>query len=553
MIRQDFHLLATPIRPILCVLTLLMFLAGSVAPALAMSSGRGGALPQPLPLFPPDNWWNLDISGWPVDSNSTNYISYINNGGIRRLHPDLGGDAGTTNDPNAIYGMPYAVVSGVTANDLKAVQFQYWDESDGVDLHTGISFPFYPIPPEAIAQARWVEGGDPANVDRRSSQDRHLLIVDYERNFLYELYNVFYDTAQGKWFAGSGAFFDMNTNTRRPDTWTSADAAGLAILPGLIRYDEVYDSTLTDIRHAFRVTVRATNGYVYPASHRAGSTSGALPMGARLRLKASVDVTQRTNDPNVQKIFRAMQKYGLIVADNGSDMYVSGTYDRRWNNDIINPAFRSLTANDFEVVELGYNPRTAEPAALNSVTVSPSSVAGGQSAIGAVTLTHPAPVNGAVVSLVSGNSAALVPGSVIVPASLSSTNFSVNTKTVSATTLGNITATYSGVNKSATVVVTASTSAALSSLALDPTSVIGGSSSVGTVTLNKITPNDVVVALISNKPTKARVPATVTVPAGTSSAIFDITTTATNKRITASISASLSGVVKNAALTMTRR
>ena len=164
---------------------------------------------------------------------------------------------------------------------------------------------------------------------------------------------MFYDTAQGKWFAGSGAFFDMNTNTRWTDTWTSADAAGLAILPGLIRYDEVYDSTHTDIRHAFRVTVRATNGYVYPASHRADSTSGALPMGARLRLKASIDVTQRSNDPNVQKIFRAMQKYGLIVADNGSDMYVSGTYDTRRNNGIINPAFRSLTANDFEVVELG--------------------------------------------------------------------------------------------------------------------------------------------------------------------------------------------------------
>ncbi len=553
MIRQYFQLLATPMRPILCMVTLLISVACSVAPALAMSSGRGGALPQPLPLFPPDNWWNLDISSWPVDFNSANYISYINNGGIRRLHPDLGGDAGTTNDPNAIYGMPYAVVSGVAANDLKAVQFRYWDESDGVDLHTGISFPFYPIPPEAIAQARWIEGGDPGNVDRRSSQDRHLLIVDHERNFLYELYNVFYDTAQGKWFAGSGAFFDMSTNNRRPDTWTSADAAGLAIFPGLIRYDEVYDSTLTDIRHAFRVTVRATNGYVYPASHRAGSTSGALPMGARLRLKASVDVTQRTNDPNVQKIFRAMQKYGLIVADNGSDMYVSGTYDTRWNNDTINPAFRNLTANDFEVVELGYNPLAATPAALNSVTVSPSSVAGGQSAIGTVTLTRPAPLNGAVVSLASANSAALVPSSVTVPANLSSMNFSVNTKTVSATTLGNITATYSGVNKSTTLTVTASAPVALSSLALDPTSVIGGSTSVGTVTLNKITPSDVVVALISNKPTKARVPATVTVPAGASSAIFNITTTATNKRIIASISASLRGVVKSATLTMTRR
>ena len=111
----------------------------------------------------------------------------------------------------------------------------------------------------------------------------------------------------------------MNTNSRRPDGWTSADAAGLAILPGLVRYDEVYDPN-AEIRHALRVTVRATNGYLYPASHRAGSTAGALPMGARLRLKASVDITQRTSDPNVQKIFRAMQKYGLIVADNGSDM-----------------------------------------------------------------------------------------------------------------------------------------------------------------------------------------------------------------------------------------
>jgi hypothetical protein len=172
----------------------------------------------------------------------------------------------------------------------------------------------------------------------------------------------------------------MNTNNRRPDTWTSAEAAGLAVLPGLIRYDEVYDPTLAEIRHAFRVTVRATNGYVYPASHRAGSTAGALPMGARLRLKASVDVTQRTTDPTIQKIFRAMQRYGLIVADNGSDMYVTGTHDTRWNNDILNPAFRNLTASDFEVIELGYNPAIAAPASLASVSIKPSSITAGQPA-----------------------------------------------------------------------------------------------------------------------------------------------------------------------------
>ena len=177
-----------------------------------------------------------------------------------------------------------------------------------------------------------------------------VLIVDKDRRGLYELYNVFYDGAQ--WRAGSGAYFDLQANGRRPDGWTSADAAGLAILPGLVRYDEVFGGG--EILHAFRVTVRSTNGYVYPASHRAGSTSGALPMGARLRLKAGRDLSTFT--PEVQKIFRAMKRYGLIVADNGSDLYVSGSYDTRWDNGVLNPAFSALTASDFEVVQLGYTP-----------------------------------------------------------------------------------------------------------------------------------------------------------------------------------------------------
>jgi hypothetical protein len=172
---------------------------------------------------------------------------------------------------------------------------------------------------------------------------------------------VFYDGAT--WHAGSGAYFDLNANGRRPDGWTSADAAGLAILPGLVRYDEAFGTA--EIRHAFRVTVRSTNGYVYPASHRAGSTTGALPMGARLRLKASKSLTSYT--PEVQRIFRAMQKYGLIVADNGSDMYVSGTFDTRWNNDVLNPAFHSLNAADFEVVKLGYRPTVAPPTNLKII------------------------------------------------------------------------------------------------------------------------------------------------------------------------------------------
>jgi hypothetical protein len=450
--------------------------------------------------------------------------------------------------------MPYAVVTGIASGDLRSVQFQYWDESDGVNLSTGASFPFYPIPPEAITQARWIEGGDPGNVDRRSSQDRHLLIVDGDRNYLYELYNVFYNTTQGKWFAGSGAFFDMNTNNRRPDGWTSADAAGLAILPGLVRYDEAYDPTITEIRHAFRVTVRATNGYVYPASHRAGSTSGALPMGARLRLKANVDVTQRTSDPNIQKIFRAMQKYGLIVADNGSDMYITGTYDTRWNNDILNPAFSNLTASDFEVIQLGYNPPPQGQPSLNSLAINPSTVTGGQAAIGTVSLTAPAPAGGALVSLANANPAASLPTSVTVPANLSSASFTINTTAVSTTTAGNITVTYAGVSKSAMLTVNPSAPAALSSLTLNPASVVGGSSSTATVSLTKAAPSGgAVVVLSSSNVAWASVPPSVTVPAGASTATFSIGTNTTNKKNFVTITASYGGTSKSATLRIIRR
>jgi hypothetical protein len=164
-------------------MTLVIFLLSSVVPAAAaMSAIQGGALPQPLPLFPADNWWNLDISSWPLDANSANYITFINNGGTRRLHPDFGGNAGTD---NSIYGMPYAVVTNVIDADLKAVQFQYSSESDGVNHTTNTSFPFYPIPPAAITDAHWIEGGNPGNIDERSFADRHLLIVDRDRNYLY--------------------------------------------------------------------------------------------------------------------------------------------------------------------------------------------------------------------------------------------------------------------------------------------------------------------------------------------------------------------------------
>lgn len=313
---------------------------------------QGGAIPVPLPLFPSNNWWNIDITNAPVDPNSSTYINFI--GPTQGMHPDFGGDAGDGD----IYGIPYIIVEG-TQPKLAVTFVEFGYQSDGVDHDTDESFPFYPIPSEAITMNGWIEGGQPGNVDQGG--DRHMLIVDKTNNTLYELYHSYYNGTE--WEAGSGAFFDMNTNNRRPEGWTSADASGMAILPGLVRTDEVFGPD--EIRHAFRMTVRATNGYVWPASHVAGSTTNAPPMGTRLRLKASKNITGFA--PEIQKIFRAMKKYGLIVADNGSDMYVSGVYDTQWDNDVLNPAFDALKASDFEVVQLGWHPSITLVLTLPSV------------------------------------------------------------------------------------------------------------------------------------------------------------------------------------------
>lgn len=290
-------------------------------------------------VFPASNWWNADISGAPIDARSAQLIDWIsgrsatNTTAVRRLHPDFGPPP---------YGFPYIVVSG----DQPRVPLAFVDYGDESD--SGVpGLPGYPIPSEARTTANYIEGGVAGG---GSSGDRHMLIVDRDRWLLYESFATTWNAAQSRWEAGSGAIFNLATNDRRPEGWTSADAAGLAIFPGLIRYDEV--AAAGEITHAFRVTTRATNGYVWPASHAAGSNASAPPMGARLRLKATKDISGFA--PEVQKIFRAMKRYGLIVADNGSDMYISGTMDARWNNDVLNPAFRALTADDFEVVQLGW-------------------------------------------------------------------------------------------------------------------------------------------------------------------------------------------------------
>lgn len=306
----------------------------AVSPLLASTArAQGptirGALPPPLPLLPSDNWWNTDISQAPVDPNSQNFINFV----------------GTTKKPRPDWSVPYVVVPGT--QPLVPVVFDYDDESDyGAPGRP----PGYPIPSEAITQPGWIEGGDPGN--QATDGDRHLLIVDRDNKILYELYALTFSTQHNRWEAGSGAIFPMTTNHRRPNGWTSADAAGLAVLPGLMRYDEVFGTE--PIKHALRVTVRSTNGYVYPASHRAGSTSGALPMGARLRLKADVNISGYS--PQLQRIFQALKTYGLIVADNGSDMFITTTDDPRWPTSAFLSGFGTLNASMFEVVQLGWVP-----------------------------------------------------------------------------------------------------------------------------------------------------------------------------------------------------
>ena len=513
---------------------------------------EGATPPAPLPLFPSDNWWNADISAAPVDSGSASYIAFINNGGTRRLHPDFGGEA----SPGSVdvYGMPYAIVNG--SQPKQAVTFDYWDESDGVDMATGQGIPFYPIPSQAATQQHWVEGGAAGNVDQRTQGDRHLFVIDCTNRYLYELYNVYFNSSQAKWYAGSGAFFDLNANNRRPDGWTSADAAGLAIFPGLVRYDEAWNGAIADIGHAFRVTVRATNGYVYPASHRAGSTAGAPPMGARLRLKTSVnglDPALRTSDPNVRKIFRAMQKYGLIVADNGSDMYISGTFDTRWNNDVLNPAFSTLSASDFDVVQLGWKP-TAAGVAVAAVSASPSSVVGGGGATGTVSLSASAPAGGASVLLSSASSAVTIPAAVTVAQGMTSATFGIATSAVTMPTSTTISASYGGLTKATTFTVTPASAPALASVALTSTSIVGGTSTTGRATLTAPAGSGgAVVTLRSSNPTLVGAPASVVVPAGATSATFTVTTTVTKRNATAAVYATYASVTKTASLTVKRK
>lgn len=286
------------------------------------STGAGGPSLGGCVLFPPDNPWNTDISGFPVDPKSSAYIASI--GADVGLHPDFGPEY--LGAPN---GIPYVVVPANQPN----VGVTFVDSPDESDPGP------YPIPPDAP-----IEGGP------QGDGDRHVLVVQQGSCTLFETFSSYPKGAT--WEAGSGAVWHLDKNEIRKDTWTSADAAGLAILPGLVRYDEAVE--LGEIKHALRMTVSAAQkAYIYPASHSDGSAGkdpNAPPMGLRLRLHASFDVTAFS--PPIQVVLKAMKKYGLFVADSGSDWFISGAPDAKWNDDMLHELGK-VHGSDFEAVTTG--------------------------------------------------------------------------------------------------------------------------------------------------------------------------------------------------------
>jgi len=273
-----------------------------------------------LEIFPADNPWNRDVSELPVHPRSADYIKSI--GPAKGLHPDFG-----TVWKGAPNGIPFVVVPGTQKK--VPVAFKWAGESDKGP---------YPIPPDAP-----VEGGP------GSRGDRHIIVLDFHNRKLYELFSAY--KTEGGWRAGSGAVFDLTGNKLRPAGWTSADAAGLPVFPGLARYDEVVKKG--EVRHALRFTVRRTQrAYVHPARHFASRSRDAKlpPMGLRVRLKKDCDVSRFPKPARV--ILTALKKYGMILADNGGDWFISGAPHPKWNNDELR-WLKKIKGRDLEAVQTG--------------------------------------------------------------------------------------------------------------------------------------------------------------------------------------------------------
>lgn len=269
-------------------------------------------------MFPANNYWNADVSTLPVSSHSAAWLAHMSPGGF--LHPDFGRSGG-----KVPYGIPITFVDDT--HPLVHVRFTYRDESDRVG---------YPLGSDTK-----IEGG------RRSTGDRHAVVLDTSSCELYETWNT--RERDGRWHAGSGATWDLRSNRLRPDGWTSADAAGLPILPGVLRYREV--EVTGKVTHAIRFTTDVTQRrHIWPARHDAGSTDDPdyPPMGARFRLSADFPLSGYR--PDTVAVLKAMQTYGLVLADNGSPWYFQGSADKRWPPGLISE-LKTIPASAFEAVD----------------------------------------------------------------------------------------------------------------------------------------------------------------------------------------------------------
>ncbi len=466
------------------------------------------------PVFPANNIWNARVDGLPLHARSAAWVTSI--GPTAVLHPD--------------FGMPVNLVTG-SQPKVPIVINEGADESDPGP---------YPFPPNAVVEA---------------GSDAHVLVVDTTNCLLYETF-FSVKNADNSWTVYSGAIFDLRKNLLRPQTWTSADAAGLPIMPGLARYEEILEG---EIKHALRFTApRTTREYLWPARHFASQVvDPTLPsMGARFRLKANYDISSFS--PTSQIILTALKRYGMMVADNGSSWFVQGTDDPRWPN--IVDEWRRIPGSAFEAVDTSGLIESVDSAAVRgAVTTAPSlvsaavtlaTVTGGQASTLRVTLSAAAPAGGVQITLSSANAIlAPVPPSVLIPEGSSSADVPVNTTTVPVSTPVILTASLAGLSRQATLTVNPA-AASLQSAAFLASTVIGGQGATLRISLSSPAASATVVTLGSGNTNVATIAGSVQIPSGGSSVDVPVATAAVSSPTQVVFTAAAGGLTRQATLTV---
>jgi hypothetical protein len=473
-------------------------------------------------ILPANNIWNTPVDNLPVDPNSATYVNSI--GPLSPLFPDF-----------------WSNVSGVFINVVGANQPR-------VPVFIGFSGeadpgPF-PIPPNALVQ---------------QASDAHLLVVDSANCKLYEAWQAM-PNGDGSWSVGAAAVFDLKSNTARPPNWTAADAAGIAILPGLVTYDEVASGQIT---HAIGMTVPATQQrFIWPASHWASYVNGPqYPyMGQRFRLKANFDVSPYPYE--VQVILNALKKYGGIVEDNGAPWFFSGVQDPRWNNDNLHMLTGVLGSNMEAVdesslmVEVNSQVAAGSPLALDGIYIDQRQVSTGATVNAEAILTTPAPAEGVTVSLSTSSPGVLgIPSSVTVPAGAVSAAIPVTVNNIGFTTPVTINGSYQGGNvQSAVLLVNGTTGVPaprLSAVDITPTMIPGGTGVAVTVTLTSAAVAGGAAVSLSSSNGVLTVPSIVTVPEGVLSTTVALPVGSASANTTVNVTASLYGESLTVPLTIT--